>query len=528
VAAGFALGAVATAFYAARWQRAGDGSVRPAPPPRLVLRAVTIAPGIHLLGSSAPSACYAIETKEGLVLVDSGLDPEARSVRADLAALGLEGRRIVAILLTHAHGDHCGGARFLREKTGARVYIGKGDAAVLRAGGPREAFFSAFDMPDPTPAPIPVDVELAGGETLDFGDARVRCLAAPGHTPGSTCYLLERDGLRALFTGDVISMLRGVEASRNRVLHPLGTYSAYLAPRYRGDARSYLETLRELRALPVPDLVLPGHPRSDPSPQRPVVSQDRWEELLDGGIREMQALVARFGRDGANFLDGRPRPLRAGLLYLGKLGEDALYALRAGEAVVLVDAPGGPDLADVVASRLKGLGVDRRPSAVLLTSRGPEATAGLKGLIERFGVEVVTTPATRAGLEDAIPEVTKLVEPEAFAKAHDLTLKAIPLAGRGRSPLAYLVDLGGKAALFSGRIPIKANAASAAALRADLDAAPGLENNYRATLNALAELRPDLWLPAVPVDDQDANLSADDWTDILDANWAAIDDPARR
>jgi hypothetical protein len=62
-------------------------------------------------------------------------------------------------------------------------------------------------------------------------------------------------------------MLRGDEQSHDRIWRPLGTYSAYMPPRYRGDARAYAASLRALRALPVPDLVLPGHPRADRTPQ---------------------------------------------------------------------------------------------------------------------------------------------------------------------------------------------------------------------------------------------------------------------
>ena len=120
----------------------------------------------------------------------------------------------------------------MRAATGARVFAGLGDAAVLRAGGPREAVFSTFYRPNDQPHPTTVDVELKGGESIAFGDVTFHALAMPGHTPGSICYLMERSKLRgALFAGDVILMLAGDEKPHSQKRKPLGTYSAYLKRR---------------------------------------------------------------------------------------------------------------------------------------------------------------------------------------------------------------------------------------------------------------------------------------------------------
>ena len=81
--------------------------------------------------------------------------------------------------------------------TGATVYAGSGDADILRAGTPREAFSSTFYMPGHEPHPTTVDVALKGDETLAFGDVSIQALTMPGHTPGTMCYLLKRDSLRA-------------------------------------------------------------------------------------------------------------------------------------------------------------------------------------------------------------------------------------------------------------------------------------------------------------------------------------------
>jgi glyoxylase-like metal-dependent hydrolase (beta-lactamase superfamily II) len=110
--------------------------------------AVTLVPGVHLLGGLEPSVAYVVETSAGLVLIDSGLKADANQLKEQMARLGLDWKRVRAVLLTHVHGDHSGGAEYIHASTGAKVYAGAGDAPVLHAGGPREAFFSTFYMPN--------------------------------------------------------------------------------------------------------------------------------------------------------------------------------------------------------------------------------------------------------------------------------------------------------------------------------------------------------------------------------------------
>ncbi len=276
--------ALVVLFAAIRWE---DGQEVPL----LDGSTTTIVPGIHLIGNLGPAAAYVVETsEEGLVLIDSGLDSDAQLLKSEMAKLNLDWKRLHAIFLTHVHGDHSGGAEQLRADTGAKVYAGQADVDVLRAGESRDAFFGTFQMPNYSPHPTTVDVELEGAETLAFGNVRMQVLDTPGHSLGSTCYLIERAGLRVLFAGDVIVRLGE---------KPLGTYTTYMEPRYRGDAKSFLASLQKLRAIPVPDLVLPGHPRAARTPQSPRLTPQQWAAILDEGIREMEQLVTSGAADGA-------------------------------------------------------------------------------------------------------------------------------------------------------------------------------------------------------------------------------------
>jgi glyoxylase-like metal-dependent hydrolase (beta-lactamase superfamily II) len=526
LAAGLTLTLVAVVVLgASRWPRArapeGPGEEPPAPPaPRPLLPyPVTVVPGVHLLGGLSPAAAYVVETSAGLVLIDAGFDPEAATLKREMASLGLDWQKTCAVLLTHAHGDHSGGAQYLREATGAKVYAGQGDAAVLRAGGPREAFYSTFFMPGANPRPTTVDVGLSGEQTVTIGDARFLALATPGHTPGSVCYQLERGGRQILFSGDVIWSLWGAPNSRDKQARPLGTYAAYLAPRYRGSAAGFLATLRRLREMPPPQLVLPGHPRNDPANTSPLMTPARWLTLLDTGIREMEQLQARLSRDGAAFLDDSPKKLLDDLYYLGNGKGAAVYAFVVSSKLFLVGAPGGPGLGEFVKARLASLGVKpSEPSAVLLTSGNPEETAGLPGLLATYRCPVVARPAAWDAVKAACPPATTAWAPEELAVKSGLSVKGVELAGRGVAPTAYTLSWHGKSVLFSGRLPIKRTETAVKGLYTEFSEGRGNPSAYRASLDRLAGLKPDLWLPSFPIDGQNAFLYDSEWQDTLDEN----------
>jgi glyoxylase-like metal-dependent hydrolase (beta-lactamase superfamily II) len=508
-----ALLAVAVAVFAGvAWLWPQGFAPRPAKLSALLVPApVAVAPGVYLLGKTAPAAAYLVETSEGLVLIDSGLQSDAAAVSEQVAGLGFDIRGLRAILLTHAHGDHSLGAEHLRDLTGARVYAGRDDCPPLRAGGPPEAFFGTHSLPGLAPHPTTVDVELSGDETLTFGETRFVAVAAPGHTTGSVCYLLERPDLRALFTGDVIQHL-GPDDGRGE----LGTYTAYLPPSYRGDAAAYLASLRRLRELPAPHLVLPGHPQMDTQPESPRLGAGRWRDLLDRGIAELERLLARYKADGAGFLDGNPKELLPGLHYLGDCAGTHVYCLAAAKELYLFDAPGGADLVDFLARRFGALGwKGRKPAAVLLTAAGGEATAGLAPLVRDSSCTVVAPEGGLEAVRRRCPPGTRLAAAEELGNSGWFEVRVLPLEGTGVAAVAYQVRWAGKTVLVSGRIPVKLTDATPERLLGAVTGPGGSADQYRATLGRLAEAKPDLWLSAVPVHGQNAFLYDDDWSRLL-------------
>ena len=186
---------------------------------------------------------YLIGSGGEAVVIDASLEPE---VYLNLA--NEHGWTITSVLETHVHADHLSRSRRLAAPSGATLLLPDQD----------RVSFSFEPVRD--------------GDVLDVGTARLAAMRTPGHTPESTCYLL--DG-RALFTGDTL-FLGGVgrpdlEASPEEA---------------RTRAHALYGSLGRLLALPPETLVLPGH-TSEP------VAFDG--EPLVGTLAEVRERVERLG-----------------------------------------------------------------------------------------------------------------------------------------------------------------------------------------------------------------------------------------
>ena len=200
---------------------------------------------------------YLIGSNDDAAVIDASLDPRVYQRMADA-----HGWHIRTVLETHVHADHLSRAWALAAETGATLYLPTTDRV-------------AFNY---TP--------LNDGESVRVGSAVLRAFHTPGHTPESSCYLVDQ---RALFTGDTLFLAAvgrpDLEATPDQARHRAHLLHA---------------SLQRLVALPLDTVVLPAH-TSEPVPfdGRPISAtlgevRERTPLLRETDVAFVSQLLARI------------------------------------------------------------------------------------------------------------------------------------------------------------------------------------------------------------------------------------------
>ena len=132
--------------------------------------------------------CYLITTPEGHILINTGLAESAPMIQKHVEALGFTFNDIKILLTTQAHFDHVAAMAEIKKLTGASFMVDEGDAAVMTDGGSSDYAFGGngkiFNEVRP-------DRVLHDGDTIRLGGVNLVMLHHPGHTKGSSSYLLD-------------------------------------------------------------------------------------------------------------------------------------------------------------------------------------------------------------------------------------------------------------------------------------------------------------------------------------------------
>ncbi len=153
-----------------------------------------VADNLYFLGTKSHNS-WAIVGSEGIIVIEALFDYATRDEIVDgLKKVGLDSANIKYVILSHGHGDHDGGAKFLQDEIkGVHLIYGAEDWDLVE---------SQTDRPGGVPKRDKVGDD---GMVVSVGDASVRIVTMPSHTAGTLSYLFEvRDNgkpLRVAYVG---------------------------------------------------------------------------------------------------------------------------------------------------------------------------------------------------------------------------------------------------------------------------------------------------------------------------------------
>ena len=229
---------------------------------------------VYYVGTEGLSA-FLFTTPEGHILLDGATPQGAPIIEANIARLGFRLADVKVLLNSHAHFDHSGGLKQLKQDTGAKLYAMEGDVSALEGG----FYLGSEDSKTMGVPPVTVDRVLHDGDTVKLGGFTLTANLTPGHSRGCTSWGASvHDGGKAY---DALVFCSATVAA-NRITPPV---------QYEGIVADYRTTFVKTKTMRV-DIPLAPHPeffqllqkaekaQADPKGPNPFVDPTAFPALM--------------------------------------------------------------------------------------------------------------------------------------------------------------------------------------------------------------------------------------------------------
>jgi glyoxylase-like metal-dependent hydrolase (beta-lactamase superfamily II) len=178
-----------------------------------------ILPGIHL-ADKGYSNTYLLIIGGKLILIDAGMDKNAKKILEYVNKLGYKPSDISYILLTHSHIDHVNGLAKIKELSNAKIAVHASESKIV-SGEEKMALPKGIIEPIKFRIislflgyePVKPDILLKDEDKVEG----IKIMNIPGHTIGSVCFYLPDE--KVLFSGDIIFY------KKNSFMYPNSAYN---------------------------------------------------------------------------------------------------------------------------------------------------------------------------------------------------------------------------------------------------------------------------------------------------------------
>jgi metallo-beta-lactamase class B len=164
-------------------QTAAGPDVAPAPAPKRetwYTDSAKVFDNLYFVGTKIHSS-WALTSSEGIILIDTLYDYAAEEAIVEgLKKVGLDPEQVKYVIISHAHGDHVGGAKLMQDRFKSRIVMGGADWELIEG--------SVNRFPNGKPKR---DIVATDGQVVTVGDASVRIVTTPGHTDGTLSMIFQ-------------------------------------------------------------------------------------------------------------------------------------------------------------------------------------------------------------------------------------------------------------------------------------------------------------------------------------------------
>ncbi len=164
-------------------QTAPGADVTPPPPPNRATwytEPAKVFDDLYFVGTKFHSS-WALPTGDGIILIDTLYDyASEEAIVGGLKKLGLDPAAVKYVIISHAHGDHDGGAKLMQDRFGSRIVMGAPDWEMIEK--------SVNQFPNGKPKR---DIVAVDGGKIALGGRTVTLVRTPGHTPGTVSMIFQ-------------------------------------------------------------------------------------------------------------------------------------------------------------------------------------------------------------------------------------------------------------------------------------------------------------------------------------------------